>query len=85
MNNIHSISKKKILDIYKSMYLSRQLDEKLFYLYEIKKLPFKLQIKINKVLKNISKKKKFKGLKFNNIPIMMGILNLTPDSFSDGG
>ena len=33
MNNIHGFSKKKILDIYKSMYLSRQLDEKLFYLY----------------------------------------------------
>ncbi len=38
MNNIHGFSKKKILDIYKSMYLSRQLDEKLFYLSSNQKL-----------------------------------------------
>ena len=31
------------------------------------------------------KKKIFKGLKFSNLPILMGVLNLTPDSFSDGG
>ena len=24
-------------------------------------------------------------LKFNNLPILMGVLNITPDSFSDGG
>ena len=36
-------------------------------------------------LKQISKKKIFKGLKFSNLPILMGVLNLTPDSFSDGG
>ena len=28
---------------------------------------------------------KFKGLKFTHLPILMGVLNLTPDSFSDGG
>ena len=37
------------------------------------------------ILKQISKKKNFKGLKFSNLPILMGVLNLTPDSFSDGG
>ena len=31
------------------------------------------------------KKKKFKGLSFSHLPILMGVLNLTPDSFSDGG
>ena len=36
-------------------------------------------------LKIITKKKKFKGLHFNNKPVLMGVLNLTPDSFSDGG
>ena len=52
--------------------------------------------KINKLQKNISKKilfdinliskkKKFRGLKFSNLPILMGVLNLTPNSFSDGG
>ena len=30
-------------------------------------------------------KKFFKGLNFKNIPILMGVINLTPDSFSDGG
>ena len=36
-------------------------------------------------LKNIKKKKRFKKLNLSNIPILMGIINLTPDSFSDGG
>ena len=60
---------------------------------------FKKKIKINKVkylskslknqinihITNITKKKKFKDLNFSKIPILMGVLNLTPDSFSDGG
>ena len=29
-------------------------------------------------------KKSFKGLKFNNLPILMGVLNLNSNSFSDG-
>jgi dihydropteroate synthase len=32
-----------------------------------------------------SKKKNFSNLNFSQIPNIMGILNLTPDSFSDGG
>ena len=37
-------------------------------------------------LKNIySKKKNFANLNFQKIPNIMGVLNLTPDSFSDGG
>jgi len=48
-----------------------------------------LQIKIKKKvlhdIKQISKKKIFKGLELANLPILMGVLNLTPDSFSDGG
>ena len=36
-------------------------------------------------IKQISKKKLFNGLKFSNSPILMGVLNLTPNSFSDGG
>ncbi|RPG95653.1 MAG: dihydropteroate synthase [Candidatus Pelagibacter sp. TMED286] len=36
-------------------------------------------------ISKISKKKKFKNLKFSNLPILMGVLNLTPNSFSDGG
>ena len=45
-----------------------------------------LKEKINKDLKIIVKKNKnFSSLNFNKIPNIMGILNLTPDSFSDGG
>ena len=33
MHDIHGFSKKKILNVYKSMYLSRQIDEKLFNLF----------------------------------------------------
>ena len=70
---------------FRSIELLTRKSEKIINLDEIKKLPFRLQNKIKKDLKKISKKKKFKGLKFNNTPIIMGILNLTPDSFSDGG
>ena len=55
-------------------------------LKDIKKLPKSLKKKINEDLKIITKKNKnFSGLNFNKIPNIMGILNLTPDSFSDGG
>ena len=41
--------------------------------------------KIQNDVKIITKKKKFKKLNFSNSPILMGVVNLTPDSFSDGG
>ena len=45
---------------------------------------FKKQILLD--LKKItSKKKNFSKLNFQKIPNIMGVLNLTPDSFSDGG
>ena len=61
--------------------LSRIIDLK-----DIKKLPKPLREKIDKDLKIIIKKNKnFSNLNFNKIPNIMGILNITPDSFSDGG
>jgi dihydropteroate synthase len=55
-------------------------------LKDIKKLPKSLRKKINKDLKIITKKNQnFSKLNFNKIPKIMGVLNLTPDSFSDGG
>ena len=51
----------------------------------INKLSNNLKLKISKDIKNIKKKKIFKQLNLSNIPILMGIVNLTPDSFSDGG
>ena len=55
-------------------------------LKDIKKLTKSIRKKINQDLKIITNKKKnFSNLNFNKIPNIMGILNLTPDSFSDGG
>ena len=51
----------------------------------IKKLPPKIKKKILIDINNISKSKKIPKLKFDNLPILMGVLNITPDSFSDGG
>ena len=52
---------------------------------KINSLSGKIRKKIHFDLKQISKKKKFKNLNFSNLPLLMGVLNLTPDSFSDGG
>jgi len=59
---------------------------KLINIKEIKKLPAFLRNKVNKDIKVIVKKNKnFSNLNFQKIPNIMGVLNLTPDSFSDGG
>jgi len=53
---------------------------------KLSNLPKILKKQITQDLKNItSKKKNFANLNFNKSPNIMGILNLTPDSFSDGG
>tara|TARA_B100000902_G_scaffold399495_1_gene470622 strand:- start:2189 stop:3241 length:1053 start_codon:yes stop_codon:yes gene_type:complete len=53
---------------------------------KIKFLPKKIRSKIILDIKNIkTKKKNFSNLNFNKIPNILGVLNLTPDSFSDGG
>ena len=51
----------------------------------INKLPSEIKKKVLHDLKKICKKKKIKGLDLNDPPLLMGVLNLTPDSFSDGG
>ena len=52
---------------------------------KVKKLKTQIREKVLSDIKLISKKKKFRGLKFSKLPILMGVLNLTPNSFSDGG
>ena len=53
---------------------------------EISSLSKKLKKQITLDLYKISlKKKNFANLNFQKIPNVMGVLNLTPDSFSDGG
>ena len=52
----------------------------------VKKLTKALRKKIENDLSTIIKKNKnFSNLNFKKIPNLMGVLNLTPDSFSDGG
>ena len=59
---------------------NKKISSKIISIKSINKLKFTEKKKITKDLKNITKKRK------NFIePTLMGILNMTPDSFSDGG
>jgi dihydropteroate synthase len=65
--------------------ISRQSKKKIS-IKKINSLPRLLRKQINLDLKNIRlKKKNFSNFNFVKIPNLMGVLNLTPDSFSDGG
>ena len=65
--------------------LTRKSKKKISINY-IKDLPRSLKKKINFDLKKIkSKKNNFSNLNFKKNPNILGVLNLTPDSFSDGG
>ena len=65
--------------------LSRNFKKKI-HIKEIKKLSKSLKNKVNRDIKIIIKtNKNFSNFNFKNIRNIMGILNLTPDSFSDGG
>ena len=53
---------------------------------DIKKLPNQIKNIVKYDIELITKQKKnFLNLNFRDIPKIMGILNITPDSFSDGG
>jgi len=64
----------------------KQIAESKFYsIKEIKQLDKEILQTIEKDLKNItSKEESILGLKFDT-PLIIGALNITPDSFSDGG
>ena len=65
--------------------LTRKSKKKIF-IKDVKKLSKSQQKQINFDLKKITlKNKNFSNLNFQNLPNIMGVLNLTPDSFSDGG
>ena len=65
--------------------LSRNSKKKI-HIKEIKNLPKFLKNKIKKEIKiKLKKKKNFSNFNFSETPNIMGVLNLTPDSFSDGG
>ena len=86
------VKKKKSIPLHNNKLISFDTIEilsrkktKIINIHKLNKLKKSIKDKIFNDLKLISKKKKFKGLKFSNLPILMGVLNLTPDSFSDGG
>tara|TARA_B100000989_G_scaffold285910_1_gene254060 strand:- start:797 stop:1852 length:1056 start_codon:yes stop_codon:yes gene_type:complete len=65
--------------------ISRRSKRRIF-INQVNQLPKSLKIKINYDLKKIkSKKNNFSNLDFKKLPNILGVLNLTPDSFSDGG
>ncbi len=60
--------------------------KKIISIHKVKNLPKLQKKKVISDLNNItSKKKNFSNLNFIKLPNIMGVLNLTPDSFSDGG
>ena len=66
--------------------LRRNKKTKLINIKKVKKLPNQIKKIVLKDLKKIVLKRKNLN-KYSNIsePLIMGVLNLTPDSFSDGG
>ena len=64
--------------------ITRKFKKKI-HIKELKNQSFKIKKKVLKDIKLIKGVKKFKGLNLKDFPILMGIINLTPDSFSDGG
>jgi len=91
--SIKLVSKKKNLPLngnkefsFSQIEIITRNSKKIIDLKNIKKLPKLQREKINKDVKLIIKKKNnFSNLNFKKIPNIMGVLNLTPDSFSDGG
>ena len=86
------IKKKKSLPLngnpnisFDSIELITSKNSKILHISEIKYLKKKLKNKIKKDLEQITKKKIIQNLNFKNTPVLMGVVNLTPDSFSDGG
>ena len=87
------ISKKKTIPLNNNKEISfdhleiiSRRSKKKISIKKINSLPKLLRKQINLDLKNIlTKKKNFANLNLQKIPNIMGVLNLTPDSFSDGG
>jgi len=92
-NSAQLIKKKKTLPLHGNKNISfdkleiiSRKKRKIISLKEISKLSSKIKYQILKDIKLITKSKKnFSNLNFNKQINIMGVLNLTPDSFSDGG
>ena len=80
-----SLNQSKEISFDKIEILSRK-SKKIISINQLKDLPKSIKKKINIDLTKIkSKKKNFSNFNFKKIPNILGVLNLTPDSFSDGG
>ena len=87
------IKKKKTLPLngnnlisFDTIELISRKSKKRFLINNLNSLPELIRKQVILDLKKItSKKKNFATLDFSKIPNIMGVLNLTPDSFSDGG
>jgi len=58
---------------------------KIINVKKINQLKPEIKKKVLIDIKNICKNKKIPNLRFQDFPILMGVLNVTPNSFSDGG
>ena len=92
LNSLENVKKKLSLPLngnklisFDTVEIITRKNKKKINIKKINKLKGQIRKKLLSDIKKISKKKKFKGLKFENLPILMGVLNLTPNSFSDGG
>jgi dihydropteroate synthase len=69
-----------------SLELITRKSKKKISINKVSSLPRLIKKKVLSDLKNITEKKKnFSNFNFLKLPNLMGVLNLTPDSFSDGG
>ena len=92
-HSIKLVNKKKTLPLNQKKEISfdqieilTRKSKKRISINQIKNLSKSLKKKINFDLKKIkSKKKNFSNFNFKKLPNLLGVLNLTPDSFSDGG
>ena len=91
-HSIKLVNKKKTLPLchkkdisFDQIEILTRKSKKRIFINQIKKLSKSLRKKVNFDLKKIkSKKKNFSNLNFKKTNLL-GVLNLTPDSFSDGG
>ncbi len=87
------VNKKKAISLNQSKEISfdqieiiTRKSRKIISIKQIKNLPKSVRKKINfDLVKVKSKKNNFSNFNFKKIPNLLGVLNLTPDSFSDGG
>ena len=87
VNQNKTISLNKIKEIsFDQIEIITRKSKKRISINQIKYLPKYLKKKVNLDLKKINlKKKNFSNFNFKKVPNILGVLNLTPDSFSDGG